>query len=214
MRPELLNNSLFLKYYHQWLSDPKSIVFAPLAEIFAAYDMIDEALKVCREGLKANPTSVAGRLSYAKTLMKIGDLDAADAELVRVQEFVPSHSKALDLRMDIEFMRRGETPQPRAPVMISPQETVPAAQDAVPPQEEVPPLATATMCATDEDDDEERATESSAGDLPAWQTVTMARIFMTQGHLDRARGIYHAILSRDPSHEEARNDLNSLNAHG
>jgi len=43
-----------------------------------------------------------------------------------------------------------------------------------------------------------------------WQTVTMAKIYTAQGHPEKAREIYKAILKKDPHHTEARQGLDSL----
>lgn len=160
MRAELLNNSLFLRYYNQWCKQPSSMVFASLAEFFLIYDMIEESIKVCREGLKHNPNSVSGKLVLAKAYMRQGNLDDADEELRKILSVLPSHTKAQELRMEIDMLRQGE--------------------------------------------------KLVYGDLPAWQTVTMAKIYSSQGHDDKAREIYEAILSRDPTNDAARIGLGSL----
>jgi len=41
-------------------------------------------------------------------------------------------------------------------------------------------------------------------------TVTLADLYVRQGHLDMARGVLEEILRRDPQHMEARNRLESL----
>ena len=114
MRAELLNNSLFLRYYNQWCKSPDSMVFASLAEFFLLYDMIEEAIKVCREGLKHNPDSVAGRLALAKAYMRREELDKADEELRYVLHIVPGHSKAQELGVEIDMVRQGEIRQPES----------------------------------------------------------------------------------------------------
>ncbi len=41
-------------------------------------------------------------------------------------------------------------------------------------------------------------------------TVTMARLYTMQGHIDEAINIYREILIRDPSHQVARRELDIL----
>lgn len=48
----------------------------------------------------------------------------------------------------------------------------------------------------------------------SWETVTMAKIFADQGHVDQAKQVYQTILERDPSNEEALNGLKQLQSTG
>lgn len=52
------------------------------------------------------------------------------------------------------------------------------------------------------------APRKSAG----WETLTMAKIFAAQGHVDRAAQVYQTILSREPHNEEAKRGLSELEA--
>ena len=62
MHPDLLNNAPFLRYYSQWQENPKSMVFAPIAEYFRLYGMADEAIKICLEGLLNHRSCLGHRL--------------------------------------------------------------------------------------------------------------------------------------------------------
>lgn len=97
MHPELLNNSLFLRYYNQWQQDPTSIVFAPIAEYFLSYGLTDDAIRVCLAGLHHHPDLVSGRLSLAKAYLRKKEFSKAKNELRRVLNLVPNQSKALEL---------------------------------------------------------------------------------------------------------------------
>ncbi len=108
MHPELLNNSLFLRYYQQWQQNPSSIVFAPIAEFFLMYGMIDAAFKVCREGIKKHPTLVSGRLVMARIHLKRGNWDEAETELRAALEVAPQNQTALKLLRDIERLQLEE----------------------------------------------------------------------------------------------------------
>ncbi len=193
MHPELLNNSLFLRYYNQWLKKPDSVVFASVADFFLMYGKVDEAMQVCREGLKHSPDCVSGRLVLTKVCLMQGNLDEADEELRRVLDIVPSHTKALELRTEIELAKRGEA---RPPVISTIDDEAP------------------TLTASPEEQQmmaEQMTTDGEAFDsLPAWQTITMAKIYSSQGHQEKAREIYRAILSRDPTNEAAQSGLNAL----
>lgn len=131
MHPELLNNSLFLKYYKQWQDDPHSIVFAPIADYFLMYGMIDDAMKICREGLKRHPNLVSGRIVMAKVHLKRDNWDEAEAELRTVLSIVPDNQTALEMLSVIDGERKAEGEAfKEAAEKIHAQEAVDASGDA------------------------------------------------------------------------------------
>lgn len=184
MHPDLLNNSLFLKYYQQWQDDPTSIVFVPIAEYFLLYGMVDEALKVCREGLKRHPVFVTGRVAMAKIHLKRGNWDEAEGELRQALSIMPANRSARELLRQIEDMRHRED------------------RREAPEREEF----TESEIGTGEDEIRWADTPQS----PSWNTVTMAKIYASQGLYDKARTIYRSILARDPQNETALSGLKSL----
>ncbi|MBI4124731.1 MAG: tetratricopeptide repeat protein [Deltaproteobacteria bacterium] len=169
MHPDLLNNSLFLRYYDQWQQNPSSVVFAPIAEYFLHYGLLEDAIKVCQEGLKHHPDMVSGRLSLAKAYLRQKEFPKAQRELRRVLELVPNQEKALELMGQIQNREAPAQPSPQSP---------PKSQAA------------------------------------SWQTVTMAKIFAAQGHIDQAREVFQFILKKDPQNEEALRGLQNLEREG
>ena len=97
MHPELLNNSLFLRYYHQWQQDPTSIVFAPIAEFLLRYRLVDDAIRVCLEGLRHHPEFVSGRLVLAKAFVQKKEYPRAKEELRRILQQIPGQGKATEM---------------------------------------------------------------------------------------------------------------------
>lgn len=172
MHPELLNNSYFLRYYNQWQEDPTSIVFAPIAEYLISYKMYDEALAVCKEGMRSNPDFVIGRLVMAKAYYRKKDYHHAHEELRRVLAVMPDQEKALELKALVEEALGHSA-------LSSPQTVkVPIEQEKQKPR-------------------------SPAG----WETVTMAKIYVSQGHREKARRVFEAILTHNPNDEEAKAGL-------
>lgn len=165
MHPDLLNNSLFLRYYGQWQKNPDSIVFASVADYFLRYGLIDNAYKICAEGIRRHPKLTVGRIVMAKIHLARGNLEEAEEELRAVLAVTPKNRQALELMDRIEEKRRGEVKEPKP--------------SSVPSE---------------------------------WQTVTMARIFADQGHVERAREIYYSILERDPQNEDAHRGLAAINS--
>lgn len=157
MHPELLNNSLFLRYYNQWQEDPTSIVFAAIADFFLRYGLVDDALRICLEGLNHHPDFVSGRLVLAKVFLQKKEFPRAKEELKKVLNQVPEQAKALEL------MRLTEERQ------------TPVAPEA-----------------------------------SSWETISMAKIYQSQGLIGQAREVYQSILARDPNNQEAKTRLAQL----
>ena len=183
MHPDLLNNSLFLRYYQQWQDDPTSIVFAPIAEYLLLYGMVDEALEICRAGLKRHPAFVSGRVVMAKVHLKRGNWDEADEQLRQALSTMPTNRSARELLQEIDDMRH---------------------QERLAAQEGSSAAVSAGRAGGEE------IQEAKSHRSPSWNTVTMAKIYASQGFYDRARTIYRSILARDPNNETALRGLKSL----
>jgi len=204
MHSELMNNSLFLRYYNTWREDPSSIVFAPVADYFLMYGRVEDAFKVCAEGLKRNPDSVSGRMVLVKAHLAKGQLKEADKELIRILNLLPTHTRAQELRTEIDLALRGEI-RPAAVAVEPVVETAPGPVESS--------VETKTF-AEEEAEELEAQTDidvtTPSAKPAAWQTVTMAKIYAAQGHDERARSIYQSILAHDPANEAARDGLHDL----
>lgn len=109
MHPDLLNNSLFLRYYGQWQKNPESIVFAPIADYLLNYNLTDDAQKICEEGLKRHPSLTVGHIVMAKIHMKRQKLEEAEEELRLVLQIAPGNRRAGEMMVKLEDLRKGGT---------------------------------------------------------------------------------------------------------
>lgn len=66
------------------ISDPRSPLFAPLANLYLEDGMVDEAIQLCLSGLENFPESLDGHLVLGKAYLKKGDLELASDELKMV----------------------------------------------------------------------------------------------------------------------------------
>lgn len=57
---------LLLKHLKMWQDDPKSKIFAPLAESYRKIGLVDEAIEICKEGLQANPDFLGGKVALSR----------------------------------------------------------------------------------------------------------------------------------------------------
>lgn len=62
---KLLFSPLFLKYQADFEKDPRSRVFAPLAEIYRKVGMTDKSMEILAQGLRFHPTYVVAHIGLA-----------------------------------------------------------------------------------------------------------------------------------------------------
>jgi|GEM_PF-684098 len=55
-------------YLKRYQSDPNSRVFAPLAEAYRKAGLLDDAIEICRDGLRLHPHFIGGRVAMARAL--------------------------------------------------------------------------------------------------------------------------------------------------
>jgi len=97
MRPELVENSTFLRYHEILRNNPNSIVFAPLAEMLIVHKCYEEAIVVCKKGLEKNPDLVSGRIALARAYVGVGNYKRAVEEANRILSKYPGHPEAMDI---------------------------------------------------------------------------------------------------------------------
>jgi len=71
--------------------DPSSKLFVPLAEEYRKSGMLDEAIQVLSDGLKANPNYMTARVSLGKMLLEKGNINEALDEFERVVQAIPDN---------------------------------------------------------------------------------------------------------------------------
>jgi tetratricopeptide (TPR) repeat protein len=86
--------------------DPASIVFAELAEECRRGGSNDEAVAICRAGLAHHPDHLDGRVTLGRSLIELGRLDDAFAELTHVLDAAPGNLPAIRALAEL-YQRRG-----------------------------------------------------------------------------------------------------------
>lgn len=219
MRPELIENTAFLRYYEKWQKDPTSVVFAAISEIFRDHGMLDEAVKIAKEGLKHHPQLVSGQIALAKAYLAKGEMLLARQYAQSVLERMPDNEEARriltmnghrlpdvskvpspgttlvtasNVRMELTGFEDEEITEEMPIVPIDMDDPI---MKACPPE--------GTDASPQEAEDGEDQEPSSVADSDAWHTMTMADILKKQGHFERARRIYKKILEKDPDNKDA-----------
>ncbi|PIR25387.1 MAG: hypothetical protein COV43_05815 [Deltaproteobacteria bacterium CG11_big_fil_rev_8_21_14_0_20_42_23] len=286
MHPELMNNSLFLRYYQQWQNNPQSIVFASIADFLLRYGQVDEAYDICKEGLERHPYLVTGRIVMAKIFIQQSKWQKALDTLEFILERHPHNREALELatkveeklnveshiakqiRLEKEERKREELKKLSSKRKEPPQEISPEVQlkydaiiarlerevevqqesqaqdenissDCEPALEtksetetiapstsekksthsvpEITPPTQNLKTAQEEKRVQEKSTSDNHKELEvqteipaAWRTLTMANIFKSQGHTERAKKIYQLLLHKNPENTAAQAALAEL----
>ena len=91
-------------------ADPASIAFAALAEEYRRAGRFDEAIEACRTGLQRHPSYLSARVTLGRSLVEIGQYDAAREELQYVLRAAPENLAAIRALAEIHE-RQGDAPE-------------------------------------------------------------------------------------------------------
>jgi tetratricopeptide (TPR) repeat protein len=78
-------------YLKRYQEDPGSRVFAPLAEAYRKAGLVDEAVEIAREGLKAHPHFLGGRVALARALFDKREYTEVVRELEPIVQDAPDN---------------------------------------------------------------------------------------------------------------------------
>lgn len=130
-------------------ADPTSIAFAALAEEYRRIGRFQDAVDVCRRGLERHPAYISAKVTLARALIELMQLDEAQQELDAVLRVAPENLAAIRARADVhhrrgyipetfdfeaaqrEAEREARAPAPAETVAAKPVETVAARTDVV-----------------------------------------------------------------------------------
>ena len=90
--------------------NPASIAFAALAEEYRRVGRIQDAITVCRDGLKRHPSYVSAHVTLGRALFEAGETDAARQEFEGVLRVAPENLAAIRGLAEIQSPR---VPDPR-----------------------------------------------------------------------------------------------------
>ncbi len=92
------------RYLKKYQEDPRSRIFAPLAEAYRKAGLLNEAVEIAREGLKMHPTFVGGKVALARALFDKQLYEEVLSELASVVRDVPDNLLAQRLVADSALM--------------------------------------------------------------------------------------------------------------
>lgn len=83
-----------------------------LAEAHRQEGLLEDALRILRDGLTRQPDSISARLALARTLLEQASFDEALAEADRIDKMAPGTLEVLEIKAQILLLRRGSPGAP------------------------------------------------------------------------------------------------------
>ncbi len=93
-------NAQIFDFLKKFQENPKSRIFAPLAEAYRKAGMVDEAIEIAREGLQVHPHFVGGKVALARALFDKQQYESVVDELAEAVRDVPDNIVAQRLLGD------------------------------------------------------------------------------------------------------------------
>jgi tetratricopeptide (TPR) repeat protein len=158
------------------------------------------SLNLAKERLIANPDDIPATVIACRSCLGMGDIDEARNFLTRLDAVNGELSQLFKNFGDV-YRQQGDEGQARIFYRKSAALSPDGGDDAAAPNH------------GDDDPEEDEGMQERPLDLSTdFQTLTMADLYIRQGHHEGAREILEAILAREPNHEEARQQLDELRA--
>jgi tetratricopeptide (TPR) repeat protein len=168
-----------------------------LSQMEASLDRneLPAVLDLAEARLKRTPGDLDARIAICRVWLLQGRLDAARDMLNEMEDILASLSRIYACMGDI-YMKKGMREAAQAYYekfnVLNP--------DALPARDmsERPKVIEEL-----DETDGERKTEGDAGIPPDFQTVTLAELYIRQGHLLPAEGVLEKIIGQEPQNEKA-----------
>jgi tetratricopeptide (TPR) repeat protein len=196
----------------------KSSVFIQLAEAYRSQGRYEEAILTCQKGLEKMPDSLPGRLLLGRSYLEKGMIPQAKEELEKVAREIEACFAVYQL-LSLVYLQEKNVEKSlevlkKSLYLPSPEEKP---KKGVPPREmdllhraPSPPAVTPETDLPKTAGEMEKAGEAEKPAPTAFQTDTLAEIYIKQGHPDRALLVYQEILAREPENSAVREKVDAL----
>jgi len=94
------------RYQIEYQKNPKSRVFAPLAEAYRQMGLLEEAYQICTAGVELHPDFPGGLVAMARILIDKGDREGALMQLKKCTKLAPDNLLAHTLMGDLYLEMR------------------------------------------------------------------------------------------------------------
>lgn len=186
---------------------PESLVFVSLADAYRRAGQYEKAVLVCQEGLKRQPGASGGRVVLGRIYLEQGKLEEAEKEFRRVLEEDAENLMA-HTQMGLLLLKAGRN-----------QEAIDAFQKVLtlnPDDENVQEwlkqaiekaAGTKSQPAPSREKKPPAQSREQESEKVSTATLTMAELYVQQGHFDKAAEVYQELLAQDPENLMLRQKL-------
>ena len=101
-----VNAEFIERFQIEYEKNPRSRVFAALAEAYRKMGLLDEANRLCMKGVQIHPSFAGGRVAYAKVLIDLKKPDQALVQLEKAIEISPENLLAHSLTGEVLLQLR------------------------------------------------------------------------------------------------------------
>ncbi len=188
--------------------NPDSLVFAHLADAYRKQGNLDEGLAVCKKGLERHPSNTSGRVVLGRIYHQQGKEGEAASELKKALELDPDnlmahsvlgsiYSGKKDYQAAIEEYQKilalnPDDEEAQSSLKMAIERAASGQRQEKPPKKEAP------------------APEKKTSPKETTATLTMAELYLKQGHLDDAAEVYQELLAADPQNFVLRQKLSEI----
>lgn len=213
-----IDRQRLMALYQQRLdADPSSRVFLPLAELLRREARHEDARRLLEVGLERHPGFVSALVALAQVLLDLGDEARAGDALAQVAGRDPDNLVVLRLQAAAAENRDDRPaavsllerivrldPGDFATVgrLLAARERLAAALPTAPP-----PAVTADVASADATTVDATTVDLAGEAVGGVVTLTLADLYLRQGHTDRARELLLAIAEAHPDREDVRERL-------
>ncbi|SRR5579871_2123216 len=188
--------------------NPDSLVFAPLAEAYRKQGNLEEAFKICKKGLEKHPNNASARVVLGRVYQGQGKVQDAASELKKVLELDPENLMAHSLLGSI-YMEKGDhqaaIEEYQKILTLNPddEETQTSLKQAI--EKAAGESKPSTSFKSEPSADEKRTTSKDST-----ATLTVAELYLKQGHYDKAIEVFRELLANDPQNLMLRQKLTEV----
>ena len=185
--------------------DPLSTAFLPLSDSYRRMGLQEEALRIARRGVAAQPGYAPGHAFLGRLLAENGDLESASAAFETALELNPDDIVALKGLARLCF-RRGE--RDRSLSLLERAAGLLPEDGAI--QRMLTVLRTEKPAPSDGKADNDAAPPRNPRSEDPIATPTIAEIYLRQGFPRRALRVYEDLLAADPGNTRLRRRYEDL----
>jgi tetratricopeptide (TPR) repeat protein len=197
------------KDLEQSLREGLPLTFARLADLYRQRGLFQEAEDIYRDGLKVFPDYGTGHIVLAGIQMDKGEVEKALMQYHLALKCEPDNLYALKMIADIHWQTEAHSLAKSYYKQVLRRDS--NCRTALERVKGKPLVDTAGLAMETDVTTEGSNRPTTESERNVFGTVTLARLYMSQGHVDLAREICRSIVESDPSDQNARDMLDEIN---